>query len=70
MNFAEAFAHMLAGRRIRRREWGRVLYVEYDHAVFRNKNVPVIQIAMTNNKVSCYTPAQCDMLGDDWELVP
>ena len=69
MNFSQAMEHLLAGHPLRRRDWGRTLYVNRGTAVLINDYVDVLMITMNNGDIGVYTPTQCDLFGNDWEQV-
>ena len=69
MNFSQAMEHLLAGYAMRRRDWGRTLYVNRGTAIVINDYVEVLMITMKSGDIGVYTPTQCDIFGNDWEQV-
>lgn len=66
MNFAEAFALLLAGKKVRRADWNRVAYVERALADFGDGSAVCVRIVMRGGRINTYTPSQCDMTNIDW----
>jgi uncharacterized protein DUF2829 len=69
MNFSVALEAMKDGHRLRRARWSRKN--KYVTSVYpkEEKAVPYLRIYVEGESYGPYTPAQCDLFNEDWEIV-
>ena len=62
MDFADAMRAVLSGKRVRRLDWGRPHFIEWQ----THGEIRMLCMVMRDGRVGPYTPSGCDMGASDW----